>query len=86
MPVTLDTDWQAYLDKLVEQGRYPSAKAALDQALTAFMHEELAFGELKAAIEEGLDESGDVEFDEALVEGIKRRGRAALSTSKLAAE
>ncbi|MEI9965022.1 MAG: type II toxin-antitoxin system ParD family antitoxin [Caulobacteraceae bacterium] len=78
MNVSLTPELDAFVEQAVRSGRYGSASEAVREGLRLLQEREAKFQALKRDIEDGLASGEGVEFDEALAERIKTRGRARL--------
>jgi antitoxin ParD1/3/4 len=87
MQIELTPEQAAFVQHLVETGRYQNPTAAVHSAMELWVERERVRIELIAAIEEGESdiEAGEfIDLDseeaiEAMMEGVKRRGRATLA-------
>lgn len=92
MEIELTSEQDAFVQHLVQTGRYQNPAAAIHNAIDLWVERERGRLELIEAIEEGESdiEAGefiDLDSDEAIVammEGVKRRGRATLAASDAA--
>jgi putative addiction module CopG family antidote len=92
MEIELTPEQDAFIQHLVETGRYQSPAAAIHRAMELWVERERTRLELIEAIEEGersleAGEFVDLDSDEAIaemIEGVKRRGRASLAASDAA--
>jgi antitoxin ParD1/3/4 len=79
MNVSLTPELQAFVEETVKSGRYGSASEAVREGLRLLEEREAKFLRLKALIDEGIASPIAGPFDRALVERIKREGRAKLA-------
>ena len=78
MTVTLTEDAARYVDEQVRSGRYPSAAAAVDAALTRLRSEGCVVDdELRALVDVGLSEADGGEFVEFTAEYVIAERRVA---------
>lgn len=84
MNVSLTPELEAFVDRAVKSGRYGSASEAVREGLRLLEEREAKFLRLKGLIEEGVASGVAGPFDRALVERIKREGRAKLAARKAA--
>jgi antitoxin ParD1/3/4 len=84
---TLDEQSEAFVDSLVESGRYETAGDVLRESLRLMQAREAKLDALRAEIQKGLDSGPAEQFDpKALAEDIKHRGRERLRAERAAAE
>jgi antitoxin ParD1/3/4 len=82
---TLDEQSAAFIEGLVESGRYETAGDALRDSIRLMQAREAKLDALRAAIQEGIDSGPMEEFDpKTLMEDIKRRGRERLAAERAA--
>jgi len=83
MNVTLDPELQAYVDKLVAEGHYPNADAAINHALNLCrLEDEFVDANrewLTREVQVGLDQLNRGESSDWDARTIKRMGRALLA-------
>ena len=79
MNVSLTPELAAFVDRAVKSGRYGSASEAIREGLRLLEEREAKFLRLKTLIDEGVASGGAGPFDRALVEQVKRDGRARLA-------
>ena len=87
LEVTLSGEFEAFVARMVESGRYSVAEQVVDDALYLLQQRESAYDAkltaLRAAIQEGLDSGPAVEIDpKTWVEDIKRRGRERMAAEQ----
>jgi antitoxin ParD1/3/4 len=83
---TLDAHSAAFVDSLVESGRYETAGDVVRESLRQMQAREAKLEALRAEIQKGLDSGPDEEFDaKTLAEDVKRRGRERLAAARAAA-
>ncbi|MBI5132561.1 MAG: type II toxin-antitoxin system ParD family antitoxin [Rhodopseudomonas palustris] len=78
---TLDEQSEAFVEGLVESGRYETAGDVLRDSLRLMKAREAKLQELRAAIQEGLD-SGPMEEIGDMFERIKAEGRKRLAAER----
>ena len=78
MNVSLTPELEAFVERAVKSGRYGSASEAVREGLRLLEEREQKFQALKREIEIGRNSPIAGDFDEALVERVKRRGRERL--------
>ncbi|MGX7743016.1 type II toxin-antitoxin system ParD family antitoxin [Rhodopseudomonas parapalustris] len=84
---TLDEHAAAFVDSLVESGRYETAGDVVRESLRQMQAREAKLEALRTEIQKGLDSGPAEEFDPAeLAEDVKRRGRERLTADRAAAE
>ncbi|MCD0423539.1 type II toxin-antitoxin system ParD family antitoxin [Rubrivivax sp. JA1024] len=84
---TLDEHSAAFVDSLVESGRYETAGDVVRESLRQMQAREAKLEALRTEIQKGLDSGPAEEFDPAeLAEDVKRRGRERLTADRAAAE
>ncbi|QDL99532.1 type II toxin-antitoxin system ParD family antitoxin [Rhodopseudomonas palustris] len=83
---TLDEHSAAFVDSLVESGRYETAGDVVRESLRQMQAREAKLKALRAEIQKGLDSGPGEEFDaKTLAEDVKRRGRERLAAARAAA-
>uniref|UniRef100_E6VJW7 Addiction module antidote protein, CC2985 family n=1 Tax=Rhodopseudomonas palustris (strain DX-1) TaxID=652103 RepID=E6VJW7_RHOPX len=83
---TLDEHSAAFVDSLVESGRYETAGDVVRESLRQMQAREAKLEALRAEIQKGLDSGPGEEFDaKTLAEDVKRRGRERLVAARAAA-
>ncbi|PZA10784.1 antitoxin ParD1/3/4 [Rhodopseudomonas thermotolerans] len=83
---TLDEHSAAFVDSLVESGRYETAGDVVRESLRQMQAREAKLEALRAEIQKGLDSGPGEEFDaKTLAEDVKRRGRERLAAARAAA-
>ena len=78
MNITLTADSEQYLREQLAAGRFPSADAAVSEALRRMREYELKMDEFRRDIATGLDQADRglaVDFNESTLERIKAKGR-----------
>ena len=78
MNVSLTPELEAFVERAVKSGRYGSASEAVREGLRLLEERESKFQALKREIEMGAASPIAGEFDEALAERVKQRGRKRL--------
>ncbi|WP_322515097.1 type II toxin-antitoxin system ParD family antitoxin [Rhodopseudomonas palustris] len=78
---TLDEQSEAFVESLVESGRYESVGDVLRDSLRLMQAREAKLEELRAAIQEGLA-SGPMEEVGSMFERIKAEGRKRLAAER----
>jgi antitoxin ParD1/3/4 len=76
MNITLDADWEQYVRKQIDAGKYPSADGVVHEALRIMREREQSIDELRRAIAVGIDQADQglaVEFDDAALARIKTK-------------
>ena len=84
MNVSLTAELEAFVEGAVKSGRYGSASEAVRAGLRLLQEREAKFLRLKQDIQDGVDSGDAGEFDDAMVERIKARGRARLAARQAA--
>jgi antitoxin ParD1/3/4 len=84
MNVSLTPELEAFVESAVKSGRYASASEAVREGLRLLEEREARFQRLKQDIADGIASGDAGEFDEAMVERIKARGRARLAERQAA--
>jgi antitoxin ParD1/3/4 len=84
MNVSLTPELAAFVETAVKSGRYGSASEAVREGLRLLEEREAKFLRLKTLIEEGAASGSAGPFDRALIERIKREGRAKLAAKQAA--
>ncbi|WP_047308169.1 type II toxin-antitoxin system ParD family antitoxin [Rhodopseudomonas palustris] len=83
---TLDEHSAAFVDSMVESGRYETAGDVVRESLRQMQAREAKLEALRAEIQKGLDSGPGEEFDaKTLAEDVKRRGRERLAAARAAA-
>ncbi|NEW90080.1 type II toxin-antitoxin system ParD family antitoxin [Rhodopseudomonas sp. WA056] len=83
---TLDEHSAAFVDSLVESGRYETAGDVVRESLRQMQAREAKLEALRAEIQKGLDSGPGEEFDaKTLAEDVERRGRERLAAARAAA-
>lgn len=87
LKVTLSGEFEAFVNRMIESGRYSVAGQVVDDALYFLEERERAYEAkltaLRAEIQKGIDSGPAVEVDpKTWVEDIKRRGRERLAADR----
>lgn len=84
MNVSLTPELETFVETAVKSGRYASASEAVREGLRLLEEREAKFLRLKQDIADGIVSGDAGEFDDAMVERIKARGRARLAERQAA--
>ncbi|HEU0022448.1 MAG TPA: type II toxin-antitoxin system ParD family antitoxin [Dehalococcoidia bacterium] len=79
MNVPLNPQQEALIKRKIESGLYRSPEEVIDTALRLLDERDRKLAALRKDIEEGLASGPGRQFDESVVQDIKRRGRERLA-------
>ena len=84
MNVSLTPELEAFVEQAVQSGRYASASEAVREGLRLLEEREAKLLNLRREIQKGIDSGVAGEWNQEMMEDIKRRGRERLAAQRAA--